>query len=262
MAGRFTNLELRDDHQQEEVAFEEPRKANREERDYLAQADEAYRWGRFETALRLYTRCLEDDRAVIPAWVGQVQMLVQLGEYQEARLWSDKALELFRDHGDLLAAKAQACARLKDYRAALACSDASLHVPGSSPSRWQARGEVLLAKGQRYHEESFQKSLTEKQADWFDRVVIARIYLFYRRATNALHHLKAAAEMEPARVVVWFEMGNGQAALGLTSAARTSYERCLELHRDYREAQKALDALESLSFFAWLWGLLSRGMRR
>ena len=40
------------------------------------------------TALQLYTRALGQNRAVIPAWVGQVQMLVELGEYHEARLWA------------------------------------------------------------------------------------------------------------------------------------------------------------------------------
>jgi len=261
MPGRFTNLELHDERREEEFALEERQTRRSDEVGCLAQADEAYRWGRFETALQMYTRCLETNRAVIPAWVGQVQMLVQLGEYNEARLWSDKALELFRDNGELLAAKAQACARLRDYRAAFACSDASLRVPGSSPSRWQARGEVLLAKGQGYYDESFQRSLTESQANWFDRVVIARIYLFYRRAANALQYLRAAVQLEPTQGIVWFEMGNGQLALGLTSAARTSYERCLELRGDYREARVALESLESMSFFAWVKGLFSRGMR-
>jgi tetratricopeptide (TPR) repeat protein len=254
MPGRFANLEFNDENRQNDLSLETKRSDQHDERAYLAQAIEAAHWGRFENALRLYTRCLESNRAVVPAWVGQIQMLVELSEYNEARLWSDKALELFRNNGELLAAKAQACARLKDVPAAMACSDGSLQAPGSSPWRWQARGEALLAAGQNYFDECFQKSLTEKGADWFDRVMIARIYLYYRRATNALYYLKQATELDPAQGYVWFEMGSCQAALGLTGAARTCYQRCLELRPDYREARTALDKLQSLSFTDWLKG--------
>jgi len=258
MPGRFTNLEFNEEDQNQQFQLEAQQSHQRDENYYLARAQEEHQWGRFEKALQMYTRCLECNRSVVPAWVGQAQMLVQLGEYNEARLWSDKALELFRDNGELLATKAQACTRLKDYGAGMAYSDASLKVPGSSPWRWQVRGEALLAKRQNYFDECFQKSLNEQGADWFDRIIIAGIYLFYDRATNALQYVKAAMEIEPAHGYVWYFMGNCQAALGLTLAARTSYERCLEFRCDYREARDACDSLASMSFFTWMTKLLFR----
>ena len=262
MPGRFANLEFREEPQNGRVVFGTQPTAAYDAREYLTQAHDAYRWGRFETALRLYTRCLEHERAVIPAWVGQVQMLVQLGEHHEARLWSDKALELFRDNGEVLAAKAQAWTRLRDFRAGYACSDAALQTPGSSPWRWQARGEVLLAQGQHRFRDCFEKALAEPQADWFDRVIIARIYVYYQRTLNALECLKAAAELEPTHGYVWFEMGNCQAALAMTSAARASYARCRELRRDYVEARRAVEALDAMSFWTWLKARLTRRSSR
>ena len=68
-------------------------------------------------------------RRHVPAWVGQVQMLVELGELHEADLWADKALELFRDNGELPSAKAVARARLGRAADALQCSDAGLRAP-------------------------------------------------------------------------------------------------------------------------------------
>ncbi len=256
MPGRFSNLEFDGEPRENVAAMGEQTCRKHDAADWLAQAEDAYRWGRFEQALRLYTRCLERDRAVIRAWVGQVQMLVQLGEHTEARLWSDKALELFRDNGELLAAKAQSCARLRDYRACLACSDASLQAPGSSPWRWEVRGEALLTRGQKHFDACFQRALSEKAADWFDRVVIARIYQYYGRTANALQHLRAAVELEPTHGIVWFEMGNCEAAMGAVGAARRSYERCLELRSDYVEASNAIAALRSVSFLGWLRRLL------
>jgi tetratricopeptide (TPR) repeat protein len=265
MPGRFANLEF--DNQQH---AEQPELETRTRHDtradaaesLLAQAKDAYQWGRFESALRLYTRALQEERRLIPAWVGQVQMLVQLDECHEARLWSDKGLELFRNNGELLAAKAQACARLNDAKSAAACSDASLAAPGASPWRWIVRGEMLLARRQKLAAECFQKAVAEPAADWFDHVVIARIHLYYRRATNALHYLRQALELEPTHGYIWFEMGNCQRALGLLPAAAQSYQRCLELRADYAEAERALGSLsDGSSLFARLRLILGRRRR-
>ena len=254
--GRFSNLELRNEREQPRALGLSEAGVARDERHYLPLAQEEYRWGRFEPALRLYTRCLEHNRAVIPAWVGQVQMLVQLDELREARLWADKALELFRNNGELLAAKAQACVRLADLKAGMSCSDASLQAAGSSPWRWTVRGEALLAQSRPQAEACFMKALAEPAADWFDRVVIGRIYLFYRRATNALAYFKQAVEMAPAHGYIWFEMGNAHAALGIAAVARTSFQRCLELRADYREARQALEGLKSMSIWTRVRGLM------
>jgi len=263
VAGRFSNLEFDAERCECIASAEKTRLHGNTAHDYVVRAHEEYRWGRFEPALRLYTRALREDRAAIPAWVGQVQMLVQLGECHEARVWSDKAREVFRTNGELLAAKAQACVRLHDVKAGLACSDASLQAPGSSSWRWQVRGEALLAQRQKYAEECFQKAVCEPAADWFDRVVIARINLFYDRLTNGLHYLKQAMELEPTHGYVWFEMGNCQAALGLVSAAENSYGRCLELRPEYEEARRALEALPAgPSLRAWARRIFRAGRHR
>lgn len=245
MPGRFANLEFEDEHssvrsQHEHILAREPTSE-----EHFARAREHHHWRRFEEALRLFTRALNEDRNLVPAWVGQVQMLVELGEYHEARVWSDKSLDLFRENGELLAAKAQACARLRDFKAGLACSDGSLRAPGSSPWRWQARGELLVARNDRLARECFQKALAEPAADWFDRVIIARICSYYRQASSALRYLKDAIALEPTHGCIWFEVGICQRELGLAVAARDAYERCLELAPDFVPARRALDELDA-----------------
>jgi len=263
MPGRFANLEFEHEQRATRAGAHRLRRTHRLKKrtlpDHLVRAHAEYRWGQFEAALRLYTRALQEDRALIPAWVGQVQMLVELDECHEARVWSDKALELFRNNGDLLAAKAQACVRLHDLTAGAACSDAALQAPGTSPWRWHVRGEVLLARHLKYADECFQKAIAEPAADWFDRVICARINLYYRRFTNALHYLKEAAQLEPTHGYVWLQTGNCQCALGLTAAAQSSYQRCLELRPGFTDAERALDGLASGGqFFRWLRGIFRR----
>lgn len=258
MGGRFSNLEFGDERPDESLA---PLGQSAHERDagqILDRAHTAHCDGQYEAALRLYTRALKEDRRLIRAWVGQVQMLVNLGEYREARVWSDKALELFRNNGDLLAAKAQACIRLKDKASALACSDGAMQSAGSSPWRWEVRGEVLLGRSERHYDSCFQKALEEPTADWFDRVLIARIYRFHRRAASAIRYAQEAIEMVPTQAYNWFELGACQQDLGLIGAAQTSYQRCLELRPDCREASDALSSLDSVPFSTWLRSVIQR----
>jgi tetratricopeptide (TPR) repeat protein len=240
MGSRFSNLEFNEDRGEERFDDGGPPGPPDPAR-LLADAVDADRWGEHEKALRLFTRCLELDRTVVPAWVGQVQMLIHLAEFHEARVWSDKALELFRGNGELLAAKAQAAIRLLDERTAWSSIDGALQAPGSSPYRWQVRGEVLLSSRGRFYEECFRKSLAEPAASWFDRVAIARIYAFHDQAANALRYLREALEMEPSHGYIWFERGNCELALGFVGAAKKSWRRCLELRPRYRPAMQAIE---------------------
>jgi tetratricopeptide (TPR) repeat protein len=214
---------------------------------HLQAAGEAYRSGRFDAALQLYTRALQGNRALVPAWVGQVQMLVELGEYVEARLWSDKALELVKGNGELLAAKARACVRDGDDAAALACSDASMRTNGTSPLRWQARGEAMLARNGERARDCFEKSILEPTADWFDRIVVARIYIFHGRPTPAVEFAQTALKLEPGHWFSWMVLGKAQEALGWSREAEASYERAHSLPGGRVEADSALTALRAKS---------------
>lgn len=268
MNGRFSRLELGGDgasHGQERTRTEEPHEKGTPIRtpDHdLRLAIQAYQAGQFEQALQLYTRALHGNRGFLAAWVGQVQMLVELAEYHEARLWGDKALELFKNSGDLLAAKSRACLRQGDSPAATACSDSSISSPGSSPLRWQARGEVMLSRNPDRARDCFERSLTEPQAEWFDRVVIARIYLFHRRPAPALEFARAGVDLLPSHPYGWLVLGRAQEALGWSDRAEASYSRSLELPGDHSAARSALDQLRSRSsagrIARWLKGVLRR----
>ncbi|CAG1004092.1 hypothetical protein PHYC_03114 [Phycisphaerales bacterium] len=214
---------------------------------YLAQADRANRRGEFESALQFFTRGLREDRSRVVAWVGQVQMLVELGEYAEARLWSDKALEVFRSNGDLLAAKSRACLRLGDGRAAQVCSDASVQATGTSPLRWSARGEVLLPRDAARARDCFEKSLAEPAADWFDRIVIARIYLFHDKPAAGLEFAAQAVGMVPAEPYAWTIRAKCLLDVRDTAKAEECCRRALELEPRFAAALTLLNDVEERS---------------
>lgn len=254
MTGRFSRLEFGSAARSEEHVDGASRAATdkalagtpaRSAGHFHSQAGAAARAGQFEQGLQLYTRALREDRALLPAWVGQVQMLVDLSEFREARLWADKALELFKGNGDLLAAKSRACLRQGDRPAALTSSDASLQSPGSSPDRWVARGEVMLDSRGARARDCFEKALVEPGADWFVRVAVARTYLFHHKPAPGFEFADAAVRGDAAQPYAWVIRGWCLRELGHDARALESARRGLDLDARCAAARELISALES-----------------
>lgn len=256
---RFDKLEF-DDGRQPDESDEQPLEIRRDDIDWMQRADQHRRTGLYENALKYYSRALELDKTQIGGWLGQVQMLVQLGEYPEAELWARKALELFPSHGDLMAGRAQALCRLGDLKRAHEMCDGSLKQSGQSAYRWMVRGELLLAARQTTDQHCFDKA-QQLDADWLVAAEIALIYLFYRNPSRAQLRARRACETAPEQYYAWLIQARCQRALGLDSQARRSLQTCLELCPGHEEARQLLAALESASVSSvgrWLRGLFQR----
>jgi tetratricopeptide (TPR) repeat protein len=256
---RFDKLEFEDSRQQDDAA-EPSLSTRRDEIDWMQRADQQRRTGLYENALKYYSRALELDKTLIGGWLGQVQMLVQLGEYPEAELWARKSLELFPSHGDLMAARSQALCRLGDIKRAHEMGDGSLKQSGQSAYRWMVRGELLLAARQATDQHCFDKA-QQLDADWLISAEIALIYLFYRNPSRAQLRARRACETAPEQYYAWLIQARCQRALGLDSQARRSLQTCLELCPGHAEARHLLAQLESTSVSSvgrWLRSLFQR----
>src|SRR3954465_1794565 len=138
---------------------------DRDDRHWMKLADENRRLGLYENSLKYYSRALELDKSVVAAWVGQVQMLIMLGEFPEAEMWSRKALELFKSNADLMAARGQALVRTGDLKEAQAMCDAALGQQGERAYPWVARGEMMVARKESIDEYCFDKAIAIDR-DW------------------------------------------------------------------------------------------------
>src|SRR3954452_15381724 len=163
----------------------------RDETHWMRMADRQRRTGHYEDALRYYSRAVELNRATVAGWVGQVQMLIALGEYPEAELWARKALELFRSHAELTAARAQAMCRRGDLKSAQPACDAALAQPGLSAYPWVVRGEVMLARRESAEQHCFDKAV-QLANDWLVLIEIALVYQLYKRHAKALARCRQA----------------------------------------------------------------------
>jgi tetratricopeptide (TPR) repeat protein len=256
---RFVNLEFGDEsedqwHQQKAVV--------KDEGYYLAQARAAFETADFELALRAFCKVLEFNPQNAAAWAGQVRMLIELGEYREARLWADKALERFPHEPELLAAKAVALGRSGDLQGAMAFSDASIEERGDTPYVWLARGDVLLAREEARADYCFEKALLLAPGDWFIAWLAARIRYYYKQFVLALKLLQQALDLNAAHFLLWLELGQCQQALGLIGPARSSFAQAQQLNPKCSEAGFALSRLSGSGLGCrlrgWWWRLFTR----
>jgi tetratricopeptide (TPR) repeat protein len=255
IVSRFVNLEFGGESEDQSRMHGAPVK---DEAHYSAEALAAFQNGNFELALRLYSKVLEFNPANAAAWIGQVRMLIELGEFREARLWADKALEHFPHEPELLAAKAVALARSGDFEGALTFSDASIEEQGDAPYVWLARGDVLLARKESRAEYCLEKALHLSPQNWFVAWLAARIRFYYEQFALALKLVQQALEWNPGHFLLWFELGRCQQALGLSGPAAHAFAQARQLNPQCDEAIRAQASITRPGVGRRLQGLWAR----
>jgi tetratricopeptide (TPR) repeat protein len=215
----------------------------RDEQYWLRLADADRRRCLHDNALRYYSRALELNKTLVPGWLGQVQMLIALGEYPEAELWARKALELFKNNQDLLAARAQALCRKGDRAGARSACDLAMAQSGGSAYVWSVRGELMVATRQDMDKYCFEKA-AQIDPDWLVPLEAAAVYSHYEAPGKALVLLRQVAARCPDNPAVWFRLAECEAELGFDATARRSLKRCLELAPHHAEAQQLQTTLK------------------
>ncbi|MHC4060314.1 MAG: tetratricopeptide repeat protein [Planctomycetota bacterium] len=236
---RFSRLEFGDKaHSQEGKGPHGA--AIRDEQYFYKEALRCWLSGDSELALRNYSRSLEHNSAFYDAWVGQVLMLIELGEYREAVVWADKALELFPEHPELLAVKAVACSRDSRFEKALAYSDNSISKDNITSRVWLARAEVLLNRKSPVADNCISKAVSiAGNAAPIIKLEAARLLRKKRGYSAAIEYLNDVVKIFPKSALVWYELGCCQAELG-RSEARATLEQSLRLRPNWDRAQRVL----------------------
>jgi len=254
---RFENLEF-DDKVARRANAAAPGAPLRDATYFHVEAEKAYLAGDFEVALRNYSRILEQNSALFEGWFGQVRMLIDLTEYEEALLWADKALELFPNNPELLATKAVAANRSGAMDNAMALSDNAISRKNVTPYVWLARAEILFARNSRTAEHCLRNAVSiAGNSIARVRLECGRILLQAGKCLNALDYLTQAVTDLPASALAWLELGRCQAALALP-AAQTTLSQCLSLRPHWILAMDALRHYNSRGFFGRIKGLFRR----
>ncbi|MCX7920172.1 MAG: tetratricopeptide repeat protein [bacterium] len=252
--GRFSKLELEDKKAKKEELLTpaEPIEEGYNQDYYFAQAEEYYRKGEYEKALRYYSRALGIDNTLVPAWVGQVKALLGMGEYREAHVWVNKALELFPGESELLAAKSVVYCRLGMLKQAIGISDLSLEQKAPTAYCWLARGQVFLCKRSRNAQFCFDKAIELTQNDWFMNQQVALAYFEAGQYNKALTYFSNAASKNSQSPYLWYMIGLCNQKLGFYTRAIQCYQQALELDPIYKPAVRAWAKVNRTKWFARL----------
>lgn len=240
---RFDRLELDPSHGKPESAEAVRDDLHRDEQHWLRLAESERRQGLYENALRFYSRSLELDKSQVAGWVGQVRMLIALDETVEAELWARKALELFKNHGDLLAGRAQALCRGKDRSQAAAVCDAAMSQPNATAYRWQVRGEVMIVTRSNVDRYCFDKAV-QLDSDWLIPLEIAQAYLYHGYPSKALGYARQAVSKGADQPFPWYFQGLCERELDLLDAAVRSFRRVMEIVPNHTDAQRHATELD------------------
>jgi len=248
---RFSKLEFGDNARKRKIS---PGEAAHDQDYFHDQALRYWLAGDFEGALRNYSRALEQNSAFYAGWLGQVLCLIELGEYAEANVWADKALELFPEHPELLAVKAVALARDGKMEKALAYSDNSISRDNVTARCWLARAEVLLNRKSEIAESCIDKAVSQAGNDIaIIRLEAGRLLNKKGNLSQALQYLQQAVEQSGKSALAWYELGCCQAKLGRAEAAVT-LEQSLKLRPGWRLARDALNRSRNRGFWRRLFG--------
>jgi tetratricopeptide (TPR) repeat protein len=248
---RFSQLEFGD-----EAAPQQKKSQGEPIRDaeyYCKEATKYWLAADYELALRNYSRVLERNSTIFEGWAGQVLMLIELGEYREARVWAEKAMELFPEHPELLALQALACARDAKMDQAIAYSDNSVAKDNLTPRVWLARAEIFLDRRGPIAEGCLNKAIAGagKLAPII-KLEAGRLLRRKRKHVLAVQHLKEAVQGLPRSPLAWYELGCCQAEMGLPEAVH-SLEQSLHLRPNWGPAKEMLHRVERRGFFRrWL----------
>jgi tetratricopeptide (TPR) repeat protein len=251
---RFDRLELDPSRDMPDDRGDERAELDRDEHYWLRLADSERR-GLYENALRYYSRSLELDKSQVKGWLGQVQMLIALDEIVEAELWARKALDLFKNNGDLLAGRAQALCRGKDSSQASAACDAAMSQPNAAAYRWQVRGEVMIVTRSSVDRYCFDKAM-QLDPDWLVPLEIAQAYLYHGYPSKALAYARQAVSKGADEAFPWYFRGVCERELDLSDAAVRSFRRVVEIVPNHTDADRQLAELNHQG-----WSLL-RTVRR
>ncbi|MBN1354648.1 tetratricopeptide repeat protein [bacterium] len=235
--GRFDRLEIPGTSSRMEPEQGETGRPIYDADRFMDLADADFWNGDYETSLRYFSKALRENAALDTAWLGQVLCLIRLGEFREALIWVDKALDRFPKSADLLAAKAVVYSRLGDKRKALDFSDGALNIRSDSPYLWVARGDVLLNASQKNARRCMTKAMEFQPDDWKMKVTVGDAYRESGYFRDALHCYIQAAEQKPDNARIWLMIGECRRRLGLRNAVE-AFRHALDLRPGWTEARK------------------------
>ncbi len=224
----------------------------------LSTARTALEHGAFEAALRFYSRALEQDRGNAEAWIGQVRALLGMGQPEEAARWLEQAAAQLGERPTLHALRALAslqAGRLDDARA---WSDRALQSGRDDPEVWLARAAVVYGDGQPKMGRVNLDKAHERAPGPLGALHAAEVALHAGDLPTARVWLDRARRADDTNPRVALGYGVYWERVGDLAQARQELERALALEPRMTSARVALEDLSNRG----VWSRVASALRR
>lgn len=241
--GRFEWIELTEAN--EPIQIEKP--IVYDEDYYLKQADKSFEKGSYQAALRYYSRALNLNNTLKQAWLGQVLCLIALGQFNEAIVWSDKALEFCPDHPEIIAAKALALNRLGLKEEALSFSDKAIKTSKISWLVWAARADILLDENENAANYCFYKAQEFAKENWFFYMMMGISFLSAKEISKATYYFNKAVDLKKDNAILYYHLANAYYEDSNYSLAKACLKKAIEIKPDFQEAAVMLRKISKLT---------------
>jgi len=249
---RFEWIEYKENEEQKERVREEAQHCHEEynEDHYLKLAEKAFEDGLLSNALKYFSRALNLNNKLKRAWIGQVLCLIGLGQYNEAVVWADKALDFCRDDAELLSAKAYALNRVGAKEEAIRQSDQSIEKGKVTWFVWIARGDIMLDTNCSDAEYCFLRAIELADENWLVYMMVGTSFLSVHNASKAQHYLQKALALSGNNPLLYFHLANAYYQSGNIERSKNCLKRAIELRPDFSEALVMMEKLSRKSIIS------------
>lgn len=229
---------------------------------YLELAHKAHACGAWQAALRLYGRALEEDRGRAEAWLGQVRVLLDMGQPAEAATWMEQAGRVVGEVPGLLALRALAAVGRGELDEARQWSDRAMRDGPDQVEVWLARAAVVYASGNGAMARVNLDKAHERDPGPQAARRCGEVALDLGDLETAYRWLRRAEQADPENPLLALRLGVLHERQGDWDQARRHLERALALEPRLEPARLALADLSSRGALGRLSASLRRWMTR
>ncbi len=213
--------------------------------DHLAEAQQAFREGRYEAALLAYRRAAYQAKG--PKLLrGLAKAAAKLRNRPLAIRAYEEAASLDPTDPEPLIAAARLCIESGEIDRGLKHIDEAIRRAPDRADAHNVRGRLWMAK-QQYHKaiDAFEQAIDADPSYVWAYNNLGYVYLVTGRYEAAVENLEIATSLEPVRAYMYNNLGLAYEKLGLLADAEEAYRDALALSPEYVNAKINLSRLET-----------------
>jgi tetratricopeptide (TPR) repeat protein len=224
---------------------------------YMERAIRCMYEGKYESALRYYSRALSQSLQLEDAWTGQCLALLDLGEYEEAEAWAARALDHCPGSAPAFAIRGAALARMGMVERSYAFLDRAARANRAHWLVWISRAEILVVEEKAKNARLCVEKAIELGGapPWWMMRRAGEMLLLYDHPGAALTYFSKAQGIEPGYAANHLRAAQALCVLGKKKEALICVSRALDIDPAMQDALNLQDDIRAMGLIKRIWSL-------